>query len=116
MYSFFNKFDNTSNSLKMKIKQMNLLMLMASLVFLQSCITMSTATVSNVKPTSGKEATASVGGMGILALTVPRDLAPRAVEELRQKGVTGNISTTLTVRNWLVVQYYRVVATGTTDK
>ena len=80
-----------------------------------SCITMQSVSITNVKPLTGKEVRASAGGLGVLALTIPRDIAERATDELKNKGAVGNVSTVLTIRNWGVVQFYRVTATGTTE-
>ena len=90
----------------------------ASLLLLQSCVTMSSISISNVKQpsSSNKTVTSSVAGMGVMSLWLPRGLAEKAKNELSQKGVTGNVSAVLTVRNWGVVQFYRVTAEGTTDK
>jgi hypothetical protein len=33
--------------------------------------------------------------------------------DLKNKGVTGNISTVLTIREWGIVQFYKVTASGT---
>lgn len=81
-----------------------------------SCITMQSATISDVKSTKGTEVTASAGGFSILALTAPRDISKKATQELKNKGAVGDVSTVMTVRNWVIVQYYRVTATGTTDQ
>ena len=76
---------------------------------------MQTATISDVKAAKGSKVEASKGGMGFLMLGVPRKIVQDAAEELRQKGVVGNITTTLSMRHWGIVQYYRVVATGYMD-
>ena len=80
-----------------------------------SCISIQSVSISNVKTLTGKEVKASAGGLGILTLTVPRDIAERATDELKNKGAVGNVSTVMTIRNWGVVQFYRVTATGTTE-
>ena len=80
-----------------------------------SCITMQSVSVANVKPSTGTEVKASAGGLGILTLTVPRDIAEKATYELKNKGAVGNVSTVMTMRNWGIVQFYRVTATGTTE-
>jgi hypothetical protein len=80
-----------------------------------SCITMQSVSVSNVKPSTGTEVKSSAGGMGVFGLSVPRGIAEKATNELKNKGAVGNVSTVMTVRNWVVVQFYRVTATGTTE-
>ena len=80
-----------------------------------SCVSMTSVSVSNVKPSNGTEVKASAGGLGILSLTVPRGVAERATNELKSKGGVTNVSTVLTMRNWGIVQFYRVTATGTTE-
>lgn len=84
-------------------------------ISLQSCIMMQTATISDVKPVKGHKVEASNGGIGFLMLSVPRNVIQKASDELRQKGVVGNVTTTLSVRHWGIVQYYRVVAIGYTE-
>lgn len=98
------------------MKKASIFILGLFLLSFQSCITMSSAGISGVKPGKGTEVQVSHGALGILALTAPREIVQKATDELRQKGVTGNVSTTLTMRNWGIVQYYRVVAVGQTDK
>jgi hypothetical protein len=84
---------------------------------LQSCIVMTSTSIANVKPSSGRQVSASAGAMGFLRLTAPRQIAKKATEDLKQQGATSNISTTLTMREWFgIVQYYRVVATGQAEK
>jgi hypothetical protein len=77
-----------------------------------SCISMHSASIATVKPSTGTEVKASAGGFGILSLSVPRDIAEKATNELKSKGAVSNISTVMTMRNWWIVQYYRVTATG----
>jgi hypothetical protein len=80
-----------------------------------SCIMMQSATISDVKPSTGTEVSASAGGLGVLGLSAPRNIAEKATYELKNKGAVGNVSTVMTMRNWGIVQYYRVVAKGTTE-
>ena len=80
-----------------------------------SCISMQSVSVSSVKPSTGTEVRASAGGLGILTLTVPRNIAEKATYELKNKGAVNNVSTVMTMRNWWIVQYYRVTATGQTE-
>jgi len=80
-----------------------------------SCITMQSVGISDVKPSTGMEVKASSGGLGILTLTVPKKIVEQTTQELKSKGVVGNVSTVMTVRNWGIVQYYKVTAKGTTE-
>lgn len=86
------------------------------LIAFQSCISMQSVTISDVKQSKGTQVTASRGALGVLSLSVPKGIVEKATEDLKQGGVTGNVSTSLTLRNWFVVQYYRVVAVGYTEK
>jgi hypothetical protein len=81
-----------------------------------SCITMTSVTVSDVKPGGGSEVSAYADGMGFLYLTAPRDLGEKVAAELAGKGAVSNISTSMTMRNWGIVQYYKVTAKGSTGK
>jgi len=96
-----------------KIK--NLLALFIACSSMTSCITMQSASISNVKPSTGTEVSASAGRFGILGLTAPRNIAEKATYELKNNGAVGNVSSVMTMRNWGIVQYYRVVAKGTTE-
>lgn len=83
---------------------------------LNSCITMSSVSIADVKPSTGTEVTGSATGMGFLRLSVPAGLAEKATYELKNKGAVGNVSTVMTMREWFgIVQVYRVTAKGTTD-
>jgi hypothetical protein len=96
----------------MKNKQITLLI---TLVFftLNSCITIQGVSISDVNPNAGKYIKASSSGLGFLHLGVPRGLVEKTTYDLKNKGVTGNISTVLTIREWGIVQFYKVTASGT---
>lgn len=96
----------------MKNKQM---MLLITLVFftLSSCITIQGVSISDVNPNAGKYIKSSSSGLGFLHLGVPRGLVEKTTYDLKNKGVTGNISTVLTIREWGIVQFYKVTASGT---
>jgi hypothetical protein len=96
----------------MKNKQITLLI---TLVFftLNSCITIQGISISDVNPDAGKYVKASSSGLGFLHLGVPRGLVEKTTYDLKNKGVTGNISTVLTIREWGIVQFYKVTASGT---
>ena len=85
-------------------------------ISMTSCITIQSATISDVKPSTSIPISASAGGLGILGLSVPRNIAEKATYELKNKGAVGNVSTVMTMRNWGIVQFYRVTAIGTTEK
>lgn len=86
------------------------------LASLNSCITMSSVSIADVKPSTGTEVSGSASGMGFLRLTVPTGLAEKATYDLKNKGAVGNVSTVMTVREWFgVVQVYKVSAKGTTE-
>jgi hypothetical protein len=86
-----------------------------SLVSLNSCITMQSVSISDVKPSTGTEVTGSASGMGFLHLGVPKGLAEKATYELKNKGAVSNISTVLTMREFGIVQIYKITAKGTTE-
>jgi len=107
-------------SIFIKIKIMKKIIMFGLLTILissslTSCISMQSVSVSNVKPSTGTEVRASAGGLGILTLTVPRNIAEKATYELKNKGAVSNVSTVMTMRDWVIVQYYRVTATGQTE-
>ncbi len=80
-----------------------------------SCISMQSVSITDIKPSNGKEVKANKTGFGILSLTVPRKLARNAADDLKSQGAVSNISLVMTMRNWGIVQYYRVTATGTSE-
>lgn len=82
---------------------------------LTSCIAIQSVSISEVKPTTGTEVQVKASGAGFLHLGAPRGIAQKAVEELKAKGAVDNISTVLTMREWGIIQYYRVIASGTTS-
>lgn len=86
-----------------------------SVVGLNSCITMKSVSISDVKPSTGTEVTGSASGMGFLHLGVPKGLAENATYELKNKGAVSNISTVLTMREFGIVQIYKITAKGTTE-
>lgn len=98
------------------MKKITILSLMTVGLFsLNSCITMQSVSISDVKPSTGIEVNASADGMGYLHLGVPRDLVEIATNTLKNKGAVGNVSTVMTMREWGIIQFYRVIAKGTTD-
>jgi hypothetical protein len=86
-----------------------------SLLSLNSCITMQSVSISDVKPSTGTEVNGSASGKGFLHLGVPKGLVKKATYELKNKGAVGNVSTVLTMREWGIVQFYKVTAKGTTE-
>ncbi len=89
--------------------------ILLSLFSLNSCITMHSVSISDVKPSTGTEVNCSVSGLGFLHLGVPKGLAEKATYELKNKGAVGNVSTVLTMREWGIVQFYKVTAKGITE-
>ena len=96
----------------MKNRHITLLIIIVFLTF-KSCITIQGVSISDVNPNAGKYIKASSSGLGFLHLGVPRGLVEKTTYDLKNKGVTGNISTVLTIREWGIVQFYKVTASGT---
>jgi hypothetical protein len=88
--------------------------LFATLTGTSSCITMQSVSISNVEPSTGTEVNGSASGMGFFHIGVPKGLAEKATYELKNNGAVANISTVLTMREWGIVQFYKVTAKGTT--
>ena len=86
-----------------------------ALFSLNSCVSVKSVSISDVKPSTGTEVTATATGMGLLHLTVPKGLAERATYELKSKGAVGNVSTVLTMKEFGIVQFYTITAKGTTE-
>ena len=76
---------------------------------------MNSVSISDVKPSTGTEVNGSASGIGFLHLGVPKGLAEKATYELKNKGAVGNVSTVLTMRDWYIVQFYKVTTKGTTE-
>jgi uncharacterized protein YdaL len=108
-----------------RVGELNILIMKKTITFictsllimsLNSCITMTSVSIADVKSSTGSEVNGSASGMGFLHLVVPKGLAEKATYELKNKGAVGNVSTTLTMREWGgIVQFYRVTAKGTTE-
>ncbi len=82
---------------------------------LSGCIGLGSVSVSEVVAGSDAKAsiTAESSGMGFLALTVPsEDLERDVIKKLAAQGATKNVSTRLTMRNFVIVQLYSVTAVG----
>ena len=84
-------------------------------VSLNSCVMIQSVSISDVKPSTGTEVTGSASGIGILHITVPKGIAEKATYKLKNNGAVDNVSTVLTMREWGVIQYYKVTAKGTTE-
>lgn len=84
-----------------------------SLVF-SGCVAIHSSSFSNVEAGGGTGYTAQAEAMGILSVTVPEihDLEDRALNGLKQNGATKNIRVRLEMRNFFVVQMYKVIAIG----
>jgi len=83
-------------------------------VLLSGCVAVTSANLSNVVEKGGEQVKAESSGIGILSLTVPdqQALEGAALKTLKTKGATKNITTRLQVRNWVLVQFYTVSASG----
>jgi hypothetical protein len=82
---------------------------------LTGCIGLSSVGVSDVVGGDAKSSLrAESSGIGILALTVPsaESLEREAVSKLAAQGAAKNVTTRLTMRNFVIVQLYSVEAVG----
>ena len=93
-----------------------LLALLLASQALTGCIVLSSTNLAEVVAAADAkgEVEAEASSFGFLSLTVPApsELERAAVKELSAKGGTKNISTRLTMRNFVVVQSYTVTAVG----
>ena len=82
------------------------------------CIALQCTTISDLSGGKGSSVSAEAGGMGFLMLTVPdrASLEGAAMKDLKEKGGTKNITSRLTMRNWMIVQYYKVSVSGEKEK
>jgi hypothetical protein len=96
-------------------KSLNLICFTFLLTSFNSCITMQSVSISGVRPSTGTEVNGSASGIGFLHLGVPKGIAEKATYELKNKGAVGNVSTVLTMREWGIIQFYKVTAKGTTE-
>lgn len=85
-----------------------------ALFFLSSCVGIHSSNFQNVVSSSGKTVVVETSEMGILSLTVPdvKKLELSALNKLKAKGVQKNITTRLEMRNFIFIQFYKMVATG----
>lgn len=82
---------------------------------LTGCVIMQSTTISDINSLKGETVSAKAGGVGWLFLTLPDQarLEQQALNELKGKGATKNITSRLAVRHWFgIIQYYSVKATG----
>ncbi|HET9240341.1 MAG TPA: hypothetical protein VFO10_23965 [Oligoflexus sp.] len=82
---------------------------------LTGCIGLSSVGVSDVVSGDAKSSLrAESSGIGFLALTVPSadSLEREAVGKLAAQGAAKNVTTRLTMRNFVIVQLYSVEAIG----
>ena len=81
---------------------------------LTGCIALQSVSVSGVTPSGGSAVTTSASGLGILALTIPSitELERKALDDAKSQGASKNFSARLSMRNWVIVQNYKVEVTG----
>ena len=83
---------------------------------LSSCIGLQYASVSDLDSNAGKAArvSATTSGTGFLMWTIPdaKSLEIKAMNELKEKGATKNITSRLSMRNFLIVQLYEIHVEG----
>lgn len=90
------------------------LFLVSIVVVFSGCIAIHSTGFSNVDPSGGTMYSSQASGVGILSVTVPEinELEDKAIQGLRQQGANKNIRVRLEMRNFFVVQLYKVVAVG----
>ena len=82
-------------------------------VMISGCVVLQSSAISD-RSGGGQSATAEVGDYGILHLTSPDNLTETASSQLVSKcqGKLTNVQTELTMREWVLVQWYTVSATA----
>jgi hypothetical protein len=82
-------------------------------VALSGCVVLSSSAISD-RSGGGQSVTAKAGDYGILHLTSPDNLTETASSQLVSKcqGKLTNVQTELTMREWVVVQWYIVSASA----
>jgi hypothetical protein len=81
---------------------------------LSGCLSIRNATISSFQVSRGATVSAEASALGYVNLTSPNptELEKAAIEQLRQKGATKNVTSRLEVRDWLVLQVYTLKATA----
>lgn len=79
-----------------------------------SCVSIQSAGVSGPLEKAGSSVRADASGIGFLSLTAPSadELERIAMTKLASQGATKNITSRLTVRNFVIVQLYSVEASA----
>jgi len=82
-------------------------------VVLSGCVTLKSSAISE-RSGGGQSATTEAGDYGILHLTSPDDLTQTASSQLVSKcqGKLTDVQTELTMREWIIIQWYVVSATA----
>ena len=95
-------------------KVIRIIALVAIPAFMSSCIAIQSVSVSNPDSGSGSAVTGDASGMGFLMLTTPdaASLEKEALAAAKANGATKNMTARLQMRQWLLVQNYRVIVTG----
>ena len=102
----------------MKKVTTSLVLLITSLGFLGGCVSLNSSSISDVSnASSGQAIKVTVSGdLGILHLIAPKDLTPKANQELLSKCSSGkltDVQTQLSTRDFLgIVQIYKVRASA----
>jgi len=83
-------------------------------VALSACVVLKSSAISDRSGGGGQSVTAEAGDYGILHLTSPDNLTQTASSQLVSKcqGKLTNVQTELTMREWVIIQWYVVSATA----
>ena len=95
-------------------KVLRIVALVAIPAFMSSCIAISSVSVSDPASGAGSTVTGDASGMGFLMLIAPdaESLEKEALAAAKANGATKNMTARLQMRNWMLVQNYRVIVTG----
>jgi hypothetical protein len=90
------------------------LAMVAMVCLFSGCIAIYSTDFSNIDSSNGSRYSSSAEAQGILLVTVPEmsDLEEKALMGLKQQGALRNIRVRLEMRNFFVVQLYKVIAVG----
>lgn len=96
------------------MKLASLFCMLAVVCLFSGCVAIHSTHFDSVDPSTGNKYSSSAEGIGILSVTVPEmsDLEDKALSGLKQHGALRNIRVRLEMRNFFVVQLYKVVVVG----
>jgi hypothetical protein len=96
------------------VKKLSLLFVLCGLILLSGCVAIHSVSISHMDTKGSNPQMTQASAMGFLTLTVPdmNELETKALSDLRNQGYVKNVRFRLEMRNFWIIQLYRVIAIG----